>query len=92
MAYTAHITCNAIHLSFNEAHIHSTLIMCPKKITQKKMKDGRKPERGRTGANFCVNFVCDKKEDKLQAGMQLYVLELKRMKNQKKSGGALLFG
>jgi len=33
---------------------------------------------------FCVNFVCDKKEDKLQAGMQLYVLELKRMKHTKK--------
>jgi hypothetical protein len=33
---------------------------------------------------FCVNFVCDKKEDKLQAGMQLHVLELKRMKHTKK--------
>ena len=31
---------------------------------------------------FCVNVVCDKKEDKLQTGMQLHVLELKRMKQR----------
>jgi len=29
MPYRAHIRCNAMHLSFYEAHIHSTHIMCP---------------------------------------------------------------
>jgi len=40
MAHRAHIRCNAMHLSSNEAHIHSTHILCPKIRSHQKEQRG----------------------------------------------------
>jgi len=83
-ACRAHIRCNAKHIIFKKAHIHSTHILCPKKSHTKKKKDGCKQKRRKMHASFFKSHTQQKKRW-MQAGTQLCVVEQKRMKRKPKN-------